>query len=46
MMSKKIQLAGAAALAFGLVTVPAQAANSLAINGTLNKLTGGTTFDV
>lgn len=45
MILKQIKTASVIALALGLVTVPAQAASSLAINGTLNKLTGGTTFD-
>ncbi|MGZ0018081.1 PEP-CTERM sorting domain-containing protein [Nitrosomonas sp. wSCUT-2] len=46
MMLKQMRWIGTTILIFGFVAVPAQAASSLAINGTLNKLTGGTTFDV
>jgi hypothetical protein len=44
-MLKHIQLTSVAALAFGLLTSPVQAANSLVIDGAIHKNDLGTTFD-
>lgn len=45
-MLKQMRWIGTTILAFGFITVPAQAAGSLVIGSTLHKLAEGTTFDV